>query len=324
MDEIRQKLVGLPRMNFALLPTPVYELKKLSDKYDCRVFCKRDDLTGVAFGGNKARKLDFLVADALEQGCDTLIAIGANQSNFCRMAAAYGARNDMQVHLILGGKKPEKPTGNLLVATILGAKCHHVDSYDWNDWEDQAVRLEAELQRKGRKVYRLPVGGSTAIGTFGYLEGMAEIIADQHKLGLNFDAIIHASSSAGTQAGLVLGKCICAIKARIIGISVAKQESELKSEIAALVDQASHLLGYKCSKPEILVDDKYIGAGYAAKTSECSRAIEYFAKNFGIMLDDVYSGKAAAGLIDYLQKGKFEPASNILFLHTGGNIELFA
>lgn len=324
MQKIASFLSGFPRLQYAVLPTPIYELKALSNQFNCKVFCKRDDLTGVAFGGNKARKLDYLIADALEKKSDTLIAVGANQSNFCRMATAYGASNGMDVHLVLGGNKPEKPTGNLLVATILGAKCHHIDSKSWDDWEEYASQLESALQKQGRIVYRLPVGGSTAIGTLGYLDCMSEIITDQDKLGLNFDVIMHASSSGGTQAGLVLGKSISDMQAKIIGISVAKQENELKSELALLINQTSELLEYKCSHPDIIVDDNFIGEGYAAITKECTQAIEYFAKQFGIMLDNVYSGKAAAGLLDYLQNNKIKPQSNILFFHTGGNIELFS
>jgi D-cysteine desulfhydrase len=208
MDSIYTKLAGIERQRHAILPTPVHELQALSQISDCRVFCKRDDLTGFAFGGNKARKLDFLVSDALASKCDTLLAVGANQSNFCRMVAGYGSVHGMDVYLVLGGGKPDIPTGNLRLDHMLGAKCHHVDSPDWDEWESRAAALEKELKHEGRTVYRMPIGGSTAIGALGYVDAMSEILDDEKRLGVHFSVIVFASSSAGTQAGLVVGKSI--------------------------------------------------------------------------------------------------------------------
>ncbi len=142
----------------------MHRLDYLSDEYGVNVYCKRDDLTGFGFGGNKTRKLDFLLADALAQGCDTLIAIGANQSNFCRVAASYGVWGNMEVHLVLGGARCENPTGNLRVDHLLGVTCHHVDSSDWDNWACEAVKLDKKLVAQGKKVYRMPVGGSTPRG----------------------------------------------------------------------------------------------------------------------------------------------------------------
>ncbi|MHC4116833.1 MAG: 1-aminocyclopropane-1-carboxylate deaminase/D-cysteine desulfhydrase [Planctomycetota bacterium] len=323
MSTIQEYLKPFRRLRNSLVPTPAHKLEYLSDKLDADLYCKRDDLTGFGFGGNKTRKLDFLLAQALERGCDTLIAIGANQSNFCRVAASYGVSANLEVHLVLGGAPPENPTGNLRIDHLLGVRCHHIDSADWDDWACEAEKLEKELTSRGRKVYRLPVGGSTPRGALGYVDAFAEILADQSRLGVEFDAIIHASSSAGTQAGLVIGQAITGWSGRIIGISVAKPRAELEREVRDLARATAAEIGAAVEPSSIIVDDRYIGAGYAARTAGCEEAVTLFARQFGIFLDYVYTGKAAAAVIDYLRKGRFEKGANVLFIHTGGNIELF-
>jgi len=319
MSKIHDKLKPFPRLLNSLLPTPVHKLDFLAEKYGVNVYCKRDDLTGFGLGGNKTRKLDFLLAEAIEQNCNTLIAIGANQSNFCRMAASYGVASGMAVHLVLGGKKPDLPTGNLRVDHLLAVTCHHVDSPDWDAWAGEAEKLENQLTSQGRKVYRMPVGGSTPRGALGYVDAFGEIIADQSRLKVEFDAIIHASSSAGTQAGLVVGKAISGRNGKIIGISVANPQAELENDVLDLAAQ----IDAEVDPSSIIADDGYIGEGYAARTPGCAEAVEMFARRFGIFLDYVYTGKAAAALIDYLRQGRFDKNSNVLFIHTGGNIELF-
>jgi len=320
---IQKKLKSFPRLHHSLLPTPVHRLDWLADEYGVNVYCKRDDLTGFGFGGNKTRKLDFLLAEACDQGCNTLIAIGANQSNFCRMAAAYGVACALEVHLVLGGKEPDKPTGNLRLDHLLGVTCHHVDSTDWATWAEEAERLESELTSKGKKVYRMPVGGSTPRGALGYVDAFAEIIADQSRLGVEFEAIIHASSSAGTQAGLIVGRAMANWHGDIIGISVAKPKHELEKEVLDLAKATAAEIDTCVDPSSIIVDDSYIGEGYAIRTPGCEEAVALFARKMGIFLDYVYTGKAAAGLIDALRKGRFDKGANVLFIHTGGNIELF-
>lgn len=320
---IQEKLKPFPRLHNSLLPTPVHRLNSLSDEYGVNVYCKRDDLTGFGFGGNKTRKLDFLLAEARELECDTLIAIGANQSNFCRIAAAYGVACAMEVHLVLGGNKPANPTGNLRLDHLLGVTCHHVDSTDWDIWAEEAERLETELTSQGKKVYRLPVGGSTPRGALGYVDAFAEIMVDQSRLGVEFDAIMHASSSAGTQAGLAVGRTIAGWHGSVIGISVAKPQAELEKDILDLAQRTSAKLDGSMDPASIIVDDSYVGEGYAMRTPGCKEAVAMFARRLGIFLDYVYTGKAAAGLIDHLRKGRFDEGANVLFIHTGGNIELF-
>jgi 1-aminocyclopropane-1-carboxylate deaminase/D-cysteine desulfhydrase-like pyridoxal-dependent ACC family enzyme len=324
MKKIDERLAGIPRKGHTLLPTPIHELTVLSGQSDCRVFCKRDDLTGFGFGGNKARKLDFLIAEALRDGHDTLVAVGANQSNFCRMVAAYGSVHGLEVHLVLGGNQPDHPTGNLRLAHLLEANCHHLDSHDWPAWEEQADQLAAELVREGRSVYRMPVGGSTVTGTLGYVSAMSEIMDDEERLGLSFDAVVMSTSSASTQAGLVVGKALADWPGRIVGISSAKDAASQKQDVEVLSRATAELLGTNIEAPDILVDDRYLGKGYAARTRSCDEAVEFFARRMGIFLDEVYTGKAAAGLLDYLATGQFKPGSNVLFLHTGGSAQLFA
>jgi len=323
MSKIQKKLKSYPRLHNSLVPTPVHRLDRLSDEYGISVYCKRDDLTGFGFGGNKTRKLDFLLADALGRGCDTLIAIGANQSNFCRMAASYGVASGMAVHLVLGGRQPGNPTGNLRVDHLLGVSCHHVDSPDWGAWAGEAEKLEEQLASEGKKVYRMPVGGSTPRGALGYVDAFDEIVADQSRLGVKFNAIIHASSSAGTQAGLVLGQAISGWNGEIIGMSVAKPQAELQNDVLDLARRTALEIDAEVDPAGIIVDDGYIGECYAARTPGCQEAVEMFARRFGVFLDYVYTGKAAAALIDYLRQGRFDKGSNVLFIHTGGNIELF-
>jgi L-cysteate sulfo-lyase len=320
---IREKLKPFPRLYHSLLPTPAHRLDGLSDEYGVNVYCKRDDLTGFGFGGNKTRKLDFLLAEALDLGRNTLIAIGANQSNFCRMAAAYGVACGLEVHLVLGGREPAHPTGNLRLDHLLGVTCHHVDSSDWDTWAKEAEKLEAELTSRGKKVYRMPVGGSTPRGALGYVDAFAEIISDQSRLGVEFDAILHASSSAGTQAGLVVGRATVEWRGSVIGISVAKPKAEQEKDVLDLAQATASEIDAHIDPMSIIVDDNYVGEGYAVRTPGCEEAVTLFAQRMGIFLDYVYTGKAAAGLIDTLRKGRFEKNANVLFIHTGGNIELF-
>ena len=324
MDLIDNKLRNIEIHKHAILPTPLHEIPELSHLSDCRVFVKRDDLTAFGFGGNKTRKLDYLIPEAIKIGADTLVTMGGNQSNFCRMVATYGSVHGMDVHLILGGNKPNHPTGNLKLNQILDAECHHVGSSDWDEWEIRAKEVEEELRLKGRKVYRMPVGGSTPTGALGYVAAMSEIIDDEKRLGVNFDSIVFASGSAGTQAGLVVGKSIAGWPGQILGFSVAKPGDKLKEAVFSLASKTAELLGSSINSTDVCVDDSYFGKGYAQNTKECEMAVQFFARQCGIFLDHVYTGKAAAGLLDYLQNGRFKAGSNILFIHTGGNIELFA
>lgn len=310
------------RLSLSLLPTPLHKLNNISADVARNVYCKRDDLTGFAFSGNKTRKLDFLIADALRQNADTCIAVGAVQSNFCRMAAA-GKVNNLDVHLVLGGKKPEKATGNLLLDNLFGANIHFVESDNWDRWEEYAASLEPQLSANGKKVYRTPVGGSTPIGVLGYVDAFLELIEDCRRMNITIDTIVHASSSGGTQAGLIVGKVLSGWRGRIIGMGVAKSQMQLSNEILNLAAETGKLFGVSIDKRDVIVDNAFMGPAYAAQTNECETACRIFAQTEGIVLDNVYTGKAAAGLFEYIHRGLISPNENVVFIHTGGVVEVF-
>lgn len=312
-----------PRLNSSLLPSHLYRLNKLSEYLSANIYCLRDDLTGFASGGNKTRKLDYLIADALQENANTLIAVGANQSNFCRIAAAYGKVNNLEVHLVLAGKKPGKQTGNLLLDHLFDAIIHHVDTDDDEVVLQEAKKLEQELTCIGKKVYFLPMGGSIPVGTLGYIQAFNEILTYSKKNNLAFSTIIHASGSGGTQAGLVLGKALSSWPGKIIGMSVGKPSDKLFSVVNTLCRKTIEKYNLQTASLSILTEDAYLGEKYGARTREAGEAIKLFARLEGILLDEVYTGKAVAGLIDYVKKGKLNRNENILFIHTGGSIQLF-
>jgi len=314
---------GFERLDYSLLPTKIHKLENLSSYLKSNIYCKRDDMTGFAFGGNKTRKLDYLIADALRKNSDTLIAVGANQSNFCRIASGYGAVTGLDVKLVLGGKKPDRITGNLMLDYLFGADIIHVDSENWSDWESKGKELERKLISEGKKVYYMPIGGSTEIGALGYAEAMIEINKYSTENNIYFDKIFHPTGSAGTQSGMVAGKSLTNYKCDIIGVAITKSENQIRKEAEELSEKIGKLLDVTINFKDIIVDDNYIGECYGAETVGAKEAIKLFAKKEGILLDNVYSGKAAAGMIDYIRAGRISEKENILFLHTGGNIQLF-
>lgn len=320
---ITKLLQNIPHLNNSIIPTPIMKLEKLSEKHEANIYCMRDDLTGFAFGGNKTRKLDYLVFDAIQQGADTLLSVGANQSNFCRITAGYGAANGLDVQLLLSGVHEEKPKANLYLDHLFNATVTHTDAYENAAVEIESLKLEEKLTKQGKKVYRMPLGGSTPLGTLGYLNAFDEILSFSKKNKIDFDYIFLASGSGGTQAGLVLGKMISDWQGEIIGISVGRSAKELHSVVDNLAKETAKMLNFAPSSTKFVVDGDYIGEKYGAFTDLGKKAISEFALSEGILLDNVYTGKAAAGLLDYIQKGKIDKSANILFIHTGGNIELF-
>lgn len=284
-------------------------------------------MTGFAFGGNKTRKLDYLIKDALMKGYDSIVTFGTNQSNWCRITSAAGSVCGMDVHLILAGLKPEKPTANLKLDLLSGAKIRHIDTEEEHLLEEAAKEQVEKLKKKGYKPYYLSVGGSNALGALGYVNAFREILEFSEKTGIRFSKIIVATGSSGTQAGLVTGQLLSGWKGSVTGMSVSRKHEEQEKKVLQLVMDTCHLLntlfGTDIVKKLITVDDNYLGEGYRLNTKDCKKAIELFAGEEGIFLDEVYTGKAAAGLLDYLNKGMISESENILFIHTGGNIQLF-
>ena len=312
---------NVPRMKFAHLPTAVEELPRLSAHLGGpRLLVKRDDQTGLAFGGNKTRKLEFLVADALDNRAKTLISAGAIQSNHCRQVAAVAARYGFDCTLVLTGDPPAHPSANFLLDELFGVEVVHVI-----DRQDRDRVLEETYERKllgGGRPYLVPYGGSSPIGVLGYVFAVEELL---HQ-GVMPDWIVFGTSSGGTHAGLTLGARLFHYHGRLLGISIDESEAWLKLHVSALASDTSELLGDRVSftPDDILASDAYCQAGYGVLTESERDAVRLFARYEGLLLDPVYTGRAAAGLIDLIQKGKFKPGETVLFWHTGGQPALFA
>jgi D-cysteine desulfhydrase family pyridoxal phosphate-dependent enzyme len=313
--------VDIPRLNFAHLPTPIEPLRRLSDVLGGpRLMVKRDDQTGLAFGGNKTRKLEFLVAEAREQGAQTLITSGAIQSNHCRQTAAAAARFGFKCILVLTGDKPQHTSGNLLLDQLFGTEILYVA-----DRKDRDRILQETFDRatkEGKKPYLVPYGGSNATGALGYAFAVKELV-DQI---VSADWIVFATSSGGTHAGLLLGQRIFRFNGKILGISVDESEEWLKEEVSRLASATSEKVGerIKFTPADVLVNVDYCSAGYGVVTEREREAIRLFASREGLLLDPVYTGRAAAGMIDLIRKGFFATTETVVFLHTGGQPALFA
>lgn len=308
-----------PRLRLGTLPTPVEPLPRLSARLGCQLFVKRDDMTGIAFGGNKVRKLEFVLADALAHGAKTIITVGAAQSNHCRITAALSAKLGLHCILVLSGSPPENPNGNLLLDYLLGTEIV------WSTREQRDEMLKQtfdEAWAAGKRPFLIPLGASTPVGTLGYLEGFREFIQQ----GVEVDWIVVASSSAGTQAGLVLGAIQAGWNGRILGISIDHKASVLQDMVAELAMETADRMKYevKISKEMIHVSADYLGDGYGFMGQSEKDAIQLFAREEGLFLDPVYTGRAAAGMLDLAANGFFTPHERILFWHTGGTPALFA
>jgi len=310
----------IPRIKFAHLPTVLEMLPRLSTKLGGpRLWVKRDDQTGVGLGGNKARKLEYVLAEAQAGGARTLITVGGIQSNHCRQTAALAARLGLRCILVLSGEPGDNPNGNVLLDELFGARVI---------WTTKAEREKVLAYtfdvawENGDRPFLIPLGASTPTGTIGYVTAFQEFLAQQVDVGW----IILASSSAGTQAGLALGAKLANWHGKVLGISIDHPAAELQTQVAILANGAADRLGEKVNlTPEdIFVNDHYLGGGYAVMGPPEIEAIKLFASTEGLLLDPVYTGRAAAGLIDLVRQGYFKPTDRILFWHTGGTPALFA
>jgi L-cysteate sulfo-lyase len=299
----------------------VEELRRLGEALDGpRLLIKRDDQTGLAFGGNKTRKLEFLVAEARDQGAKTLVSGGALQSNHCRQTAAAAARFGFKCILVLTGERPKQPSANLLLDELFGAEIIHVA-----DREDRDRILQETFNQaaeKGMRPYLVPYGGSSPTGALGYAFAMKELMEQD----LQADWIVFATSSGGTHAGLLLGQRVFGYKGKVLGISVDESENWLKEHVSDLASLTSEKLGERIefTPGEVLADASHCSAGYGVLTEPEREAIRLFATCEGLLLDPVYTGRAAAGMIDLTRKGFFKKDETVLFLHTGGQPALFA
>jgi D-cysteine desulfhydrase family pyridoxal phosphate-dependent enzyme len=311
----------IPRLHFAHLPTPIEELPRLSAALGGpRVLVKRDDQTGLAFGGNKTRKLEFLLAEAQEQGAQMLISAGALQSNHCRQTAAAAARFGFECTLVLTGEMPQQPSGNLLLDQLFGARI--VNVADRKDRDRVLQETFDQAASDGKKPYLVPYGGSSATGALGYAFAVEEVM----KQGIQADWFVFGTSSGGTHAGLVLGQRVFGFKGQVLGISIDESEEWLQKNISALASSASEKLGDRIEfvPADVLANADYCAAGYGVLTEAEREAVRLFARTEGLLLDPVYTGRAAAGMIDLIRKGFFQKDETVLFWHTGGAIALFA
>ncbi len=327
--KIKNEDLTIPRLRFASLPTPVEALPRLTEALNGpRLWIKRDDLTGLAFGGNKTRKLEFLVAEARAAGARTLITAGALQSNQCRQTAAAAARFGIDCQLILVGEAPRTASANLLLDHLFGAEITWTDKAHRDDALKQAFD---EAGAQGRQPYLVPYGGSSPTGVLGYVFAVEELLQQKMPEARGQsngtpDWVVFASSSGGTQAGLVLGARRYGFPGKLLGISVDEPQRVLQERVAALASTTSERLGkgIKFVPDDVLVNADYAAPGYGILTDLEKEAIALFARYEGILLDPVYTGRAAAGLIDLVRKGFFKKNETVLFWHTGGQPALFA
>ncbi|MBL4870142.1 MAG: D-cysteine desulfhydrase [Robiginitomaculum sp.] len=321
--------VNLPRVELAHLPTPFERLGRLSAHLGGpNIYVKRDDCTGLAGGGNKTRKLEFLMADALAHGADTIVTVGATQSNHVRQTIAACAKLGLNVEVLLEKAVVRDDdyarNGNFMLDGLMGATIHECESGEDMDIKGQAYA--DTLCAQGHKTYFIPTGGSSPIGVIGYMDCITEILSQSQKLGINIDAIIAASGSQGTQAGLVLGLAQAKSNIPIYGISVARERQDLEERVFALAKRAAKLakLDVPIERKNVMCDDNYLAPGYGLPNAGMVEAVKLCARLEALLIDPVYSGKAMAGLIDKIRKGEFTKGQNIVFIHTGGQIALHA
>ncbi len=313
-------MIGLPRIKIAHLPTPLEPLPRLSTRLGGpNLFVKRDDLTGFALGGNKTRKLEYLIAEAQANGARTLITAGAIQSNHCRQTAAAAARFGFDCILVLTGEEPQILEANTLLDHLLGAQIV------WTTREKREETLQAifdDCWENGKRPYKIPYGGSNSTGAIAYAQAFLEL----HEQMNSFDWVVFASSSGGTQAGLAIGAQMANWQGGLLGISVDETESILKAKVGDLIASTMEKIGVSPTQAEYsnLINASYIGAGYSNMGQAEKEAIQIFAETEALLLDPVYTAKAAAGLVDLIRQGFFKKGESVIFWHTGGTPVLFA
>ena len=316
---------NIPRFRLVDLNTPIEPLNRLRRTIPGapQLWIKRDDLTGYLGGGNKLRKLEYVMADALSRGATTIVATGSITSNLARSTALIAKRLGLNCELILSGGNPESARANWRLAEILGVKIHSVGAS--NQRASRMKEVARALEERGERVYQIPLGASDEIGSFGMVAAFEELGIQQLELDQQFNAIVFATSSGGTQAGLEVGKRLFNYpNLRLLGVSADDPASLIKENALKAVGPMLSTLG-KADVPtadELFVDDNFIGEGYAIPTKESLAAAQLFAETEGILLDPVYVSKAAAGLLAYCREGRFKPTDRVLFWHTGGVLTL--
>ena len=321
---------GVPHVPLAHLPTPLEPLPRLSAALGGpRLWVKRDDQTGLAMGGNKARKLEYLIADAEASGADVVLTTGATQSNHCRQTAAAAARRGLDCELVIEHRFPDWPEaynhgGNLQLDRLLGATVHDVEM-----GTDTAAAMQGradDLRAAGRELYVVPLGGSSVIGAMGYRTAAVELLRQTDDLGLTVREIVHATASGGTQAGLVAGLAIKRSEIPLLGISAGAPEGHLDPIVRQLAAGVFEHIGIDrtVDSGAVVIDDTHVGEAYGVPTAAMHEAVTMCARLEGLLLDPVYSGKAMAGLVHHVRSGRYAVDDDVVFIHTGGTPALFA
>jgi D-cysteine desulfhydrase family pyridoxal phosphate-dependent enzyme len=314
---------NIPRRRLLNFNTPVERLERLQRAIPGapQLWIKRDDLTGYLGGGNKLRKLEYVFADALAHGATTIVTTGSITSNLARTAALVARRLGLKCELILSGRNPKLAHANWRVTELLGIKIHRVAAS--SERASRMKEVAQELEARGERVYQIPLGASNEIGSFGMVSAFEELGIQQLEIGQQFDAIVFATSSGGTQAGLEVGKRLFNYHhLRLLGVSADDPAETIKENALLAIGPMLAMLGRADVPEELFVDDSFIGAGYAIPTSESQEAARIFAETEGVLLDPVYTSKAAAGLIAYCREGRFKQSDRVLFWHTGGVLSL--
>lgn len=334
---VKDKINRIERAELGFFPTQIYKLENLSAQYGVNIYLKRDDLSGFStFGGNKIRKLEFLFGEILAQGAKNIFTYGATQSNHALQTAIACRRYNLNPILYLVdviGEGISDPKANILLDQILGAEIQIIDFKENEDEFEAMYRAKAESKKYAQEIseneddyYLIPPGGASPRGTLGFVNAYLEMKAQEFKKDLNFKNIFHATGTGGTLAGLTAVNKFISDDLKVNGINVSHKDESYLKEVAELSTAALNLLDidFKLEGSDILVDNNYVGEGYEIPSTKANRAVKIFAENEGIFLDPVYTGKAAAGMIDYLEKEKIEKGSDLLFWHTGGTNALFA
>lgn len=322
--------MAITRVALATLPTPLEHGGDLPS--GATLWVKRDDLTGLGVGGNKARKLEYLCGEALDRNANCLVTVGAAQSNHCRMTAAAGARMGLDVHLVLSGEAPTRLTGNQLLSHMFGATLHHtgIPSSNWAALEEWRLALTEQLTAEGNRPYSIPIGGSTPVGALGYVDAYDEIMQQCDEHDFIPAAILHTSSSGGTHAGLVAGYARARASARphppIIAIGVAKGAALSIHSVRTLAQESLALLGSTApiTDADVIIDDRFLGTGYAVPTAAGTAATQWAAHRGAWVLDPVYTAKGFAGLLGRDAESEWSNSQHIVFIHTGGLPAVFA
>lgn len=311
------------KLHLGQFPTPMHHLDNMSRALGRSIYIKRDDMTGVSTGGNKVRKLEYLLYDAKEKGADYVLTTGGAQSNHAMLTAACCNKIGIKAILVLKQRGVQGRVGNLLINELLGADVRFVDSDSYDDVYKEMDRIADELRAAGHKPYLVPVGGSVPLGTVGYVDCAREIFAEALEQDIKIDRIVSTAGSGGTLAGLVLGAMLYGDGCKVTGVAVCDDPFE---EITAeLVNGAAEILGADVRlEPKDIDILRYYGAGYAKPSKEGLEAITLMAQQEGLILDPVYTGKAFAGLMHLIRTGKISENETVLFLHSGGTASLFA